>query len=33
MEEVRNHGKVPIASIELREFWSDLLLNPQAREV
>jgi hypothetical protein len=32
-EEVRTPGRGPVASRELREFQSSLLLNPKAREV
>jgi hypothetical protein len=33
VEEVRTPGRGPVASIELGELWSGLLLKPKAREV
>jgi len=32
VEEVRNPGRGLVATIELGEFWSGLLLKPKARE-
>jgi hypothetical protein len=33
VEEVRTLGRSPVAAIELKEFFFDLLLKPKAREV